>query len=430
MPQATPTRRGKRGLLAAVALGAFVIAGGVIYVGSAKPPLSIDEEIAMRNSVLLMPFEDVGSTAAPANIRKGLVDEIAAQLSERHKRVIRSTSTAGARYVMTGRIAARGGGVAIDTQVTTTSEGNIVWSEHFEYADANDPGLNLDVAIRAVSSLELRQSEMHKAKVSRPGYQFDPVDLAMSGWEDIDRRQSTEDVKRGRARFEAALRADPDSVVALTGLGAALMSERFGQSGEPPLEDVAASERVAARALAIAPNNTVSLINWANVLLFRGQPDLALPVYEKAMLRSPSNPNARLRYATALQLNGRAAEMQPHIDSAMRIGYRDSRIMAAAFLVASNAAFTLGDDEKAYALARRSLAERPNFGLSYAMLASIDALHGRQAEAEKNMVAHRKLMPHNTIERHVINNPAGADSYLASRNRMVDGMRAAGLPER
>ena len=73
---------------------------------------------------------------------------------------------------------------------------------------------------------------MHKAKVSRPGYQFDPVDLAMSGWEDIDRRQSMEDVKRGRARFEAALRADPDSVVALTGLGAALMSERFGHSGE------------------------------------------------------------------------------------------------------------------------------------------------------------------------------------------------------
>jgi tetratricopeptide (TPR) repeat protein len=256
------------------------------------------------------------------------------------------------------------------------------------------------------------------------------VDLVMSGWDDINQRGSTEDVKRGRARFEAALRADPDSVLALTGLGAALMSERFGYSGEPPPEDVAASERVAARAISVAPNNTVALINWANVLLFRGQPDLALPVYEKAMLRAPSNPNARLRYATALQLNGRAAEMQPHIESAMRIGYRDPRIMASAFTVASNAAFTLGDDERAYALARQSLAVRPNSGLPYAMLASIDALHGRQAEAEKNMKAHRRLMPHYTIERHVINNPAGAQSYLASRNRMVEGLRLAGLPER
>jgi TolB-like protein/Flp pilus assembly protein TadD len=393
-------------------------------------PLSIDEEIANRNSIVLMTFEDVGGRAAPAAIRKGLVDEIAGQISDgQSTKVSRSVSTAGARYAMTGRIASRGDGVAIDTQVTTVSDGNVVWSEHFEYADATDPGLNRDVATRVVSSLRLRQSEMHKAKMSRPGYQPDPVDLVMSGWEDINRRQSTDDVKRGRARFESALRADPDSVMALTGLGAALMSERFGYSGEPPPEDVAASERVAARSLALAPNNAVALINWGNVLLFRGQPDLALPVFEKAMLRAPANPNARLRYATALQLNGRAAEMQPHIDSAMRIGYRDPRIMASAFLVASHAAFSLGDDEKAYALARRSLTERPNLGLSYAMLAAVDALHDRQAEAEKHMMVHRKLMPHNTIERHVINNPSGADSYLASRNRMVQGLRAAGLPE-
>jgi hypothetical protein len=148
------------------------------------------------------------------------------------------------------------------------------------------------------------------------------------------------------------------------------------------------------------------------------------------MRRAPSVAVTYLRYAAALEFNGRAAEMQPHIDTAMRIGYRDPRIMASAYSLAAHAAFTLGDEEKAYALARRSLVERPNFGLSYAYLAAIDALHGRQAEGENNMAEHRKLMPHNTIERYVINNPAGADSYLASRNRMVEGFRAAGLPER
>jgi tetratricopeptide (TPR) repeat protein len=226
------------------------------------------------------------------------------------------------------------------------------------------------------------------------------------------------------------LRADPDSVIALTGLGAALMSERFGNSGEPPPEDIAESERVAARALALAPNNHVALINWANVLCFRGQPDLALPVYEKAMRRAPFVALTHLRYASALELNGRAAEMQPYIDTAMRIGYRDPRTMAYAYFLAAGAAFTLGDEEKAYALARRSLVERPSYGVAYAYLAAIDALHGRQAEGERHMAEHRKLMPHNTIERYVINNPAGADSYLASRNRLVEGMRAAGLPER
>ena len=240
VPQAS-TRRGKRGLLAAVALSAFVIAGGAIYVhtGSAKVPLGIDEEIARRNSIVLMPFEDIGSTAAPANIRKGLVDEIAAQFAALQGSIVfRSGPAAGARYEMRGRIAANESGIAIDIQAKTMPEGNIVWSEHFEYPDANDPALNVDVAIRAVGGLRQRQFELHKARVSRPGYQFDSADLTLSGWEDIEKRQTMEDVRRARSRFETALRTDPDSVIALTGLGAALMSERFGHSGEPPPEDI------------------------------------------------------------------------------------------------------------------------------------------------------------------------------------------------
>lgn len=433
---ASPWHRGKRARAAAVALGTLVIAGAAISVhfGSATRPLHIDEEIAKRNAIVLMPFQDIGSIPAPANVRNGLTDEIAGRLSERQSTIVlRSATAAGARYAMSGRIAAHGGGIAIDAQVKTIPQGNVVWSEHFEYADVNDPGLNADVALRAIGSLKLRQAELHRAKVNRPDRDADPVDLVdlvQAAWDDLDRRQTTEDVKRSRARFEAAVRADPNSVVALTGLGAALMSERFGHSGEAPPEDVAASERVAERALAIAPNDAVALINWANVLLFRGQPEVALPVYEKAMLRAPSNPLTHLRYAVALDLNGRASEMQPHIDIAMRIGYRDARLMANAFSVASRAAFSMGDDDKAYALARRSLAERPNFGISYAMLASIDALNGRNAEAEKNMAEHRKLMPHSTIERIVINNPSGSASFLAVRDRMCEGLRAAGLPQR
>jgi hypothetical protein len=77
--------------------------------------------------------------------------------------------------------------------------------------------------------------------------------------------------------------------------------------------------------------------------------------------------------------------VQPHIDDALRIGYRDPWIVVRAYALASSTAFVARDDEKAYALAQRAVAERPTFGNSYAMLASIDALHDRTSEAEKNM---------------------------------------------
>ncbi|SFN01223.1 tetratricopeptide repeat protein [Variovorax sp. OV329] len=428
--KASPSRRGRQVVAATLALAATLTAGALLYAVSAQPP-NLDEELARRNAIVLLPFKDVGEPPAPAVVRNGLVDEIAAQFSERQgARILRSADDQAAPYAMSGRIATQGNGVAFDAQLTSTSDGKMIWSDHFESPDATDPRVNFDIALRVVSSVRARQREMHRANVSRPGYRMNTGDLVLSGWDDIDGRQTAEDVRRGRSRFEEALRVDPSSVIALTGLGAALMAERFGNSGEPTPADLAESERVAERALAIDPNNSVSLINWGNVQLFRGHPDLALPMYERAVQRAPSNPNTHLRYANALMLMGRTADMQSSIDQALRIGHRDPRIVAAAYYTGAQAAFALGDDTRAYALARRSLAERPNYGPAYGMLASIDALHGRTDEAAMNMAEHRRLMPYNTIARHITNNPSGADSYMASRSRMCEGLRTAGLPER
>ena len=46
------------------------------------------------------------------------------------------------------------------------------------------------------------------------------------------------------------------------------------------------------------------------------------------------------------------------------------------------------------------------------------------------MSEHRRLMPYNSIERYINNSPSGSDLFLAGRNRMIEGLRAAGLPER
>ncbi|MEJ8856836.1 tetratricopeptide repeat protein [Variovorax robiniae] len=425
-----PLRRPWHGLALALVLSVLTAVGGAIYLQPTTAPYRIDDELARRYSIVVTPFQDLGRTPAPKLVRDGLVEAVAAELAQRqNSQVTRSATPAGARYAMSGSFVARGAGVAIDLQVKSVADGAVVWADHYDYPDANDPGMNLDAARRATSGLRLRFAELHRARVSVPDYRFDPADLAVSGWDDIDRRQTAEDVSRGRARFEQALRADPDSVTALTGLGAALMSQRFGNSGEPNPADVGESERVSARAIGIAPNNSAALINWANVLVFRGQPRLALPFYEKAVLIAPSNANAHVRYAWVLLSVGRADEARSHIDNALRIGHRDPRVTASAWSLAAVGAFVQGNDDEAYALSQRALAERPTFGIAFGTMAAIDALHGRTAEAQKNMAEHLRLVPHTSVARYIANNPSGSDSFLAARNRLVAGMRAAGLPE-
>ena len=429
VPAPAPVQRRKwlrLSALLAVLFLAFV--GAQSYIRSRPAPLRIDQEYADRYSIAVLPFQDIGSTPSAERIREDLANAIAAQLNSANMRVIRAAAPEGVRYAMTGTLATSGSRLAIALQVRSVPKGQVIWSERYDYADATEPGIGLDAALQAVGSLRDRYRELHRQRMDTPGFHPDAVDLMAAGWDVLDRRQSVQDVARARSYFEEALRTDPDSVGALTGIGAALMSARFGYSGEPQ-PDLAETERFAERAIILAPDNQVALINWANVQLFRNRPDLALPFFERAVLVAPTNGNARVRYATALMYMGRLDEAQAQCEAALKVSTHNVRFRATAWAQMSNIAFARGDDDKAYALAQRALAERPTYGPSYALLAAIDVLQGRPQEARKHMAEHLRLMPTSSASRQVTNNPAGSEIYRASRDRFVAAMRVAGLPE-
>ena len=423
--------RRPRTLTALVALVLMVLGAGV-YVHTRPVPYHIDDEIARRYSIVVTPLQDIGKTPATEGFQRALVDEIAAQLSRvtPNAIVMRSSTARGVRYAMAGTVAASGSSLAIDLQLRSVPQEVLVWTERYEYPDGAEPGIALDAALRAVGSLHERFRDMHRVQMKAPDFRPDPADLVLAAWDELDRRQTPADVERARARFELALKADPDSVSALTGIGAALMSERFGHSGEPSPADPLESERLAERAISIAPDNMVALINWADVQLFRNRPDLALVFFERAALNAPAHPIPHLRYAAALMYMGRLDEAQAQCETVLKVGRRSPRYKAAAWGLLGNIAFARGDDDKAYALAQRALAERPSFGLAYATLAAVDVLQGRFDDARKHMAEHLRLMPGDSAARVISNNPAGSELYLRARNRLVAAQIAAGLPEK
>ncbi|MFC5608133.1 winged helix-turn-helix domain-containing tetratricopeptide repeat protein [Variovorax soli] len=426
---ATAQRRRWQYLAAFLAAWLLVLAGAGVYIRSRPAPLRLDEEYANRYSIAVLPFQDIGSTPSPERIREDLPNEIAAQLSNLNMRVIRSAQPEGVRHAMTGTLATSGTRLVIDLQVRSIPQGQVIWTERLDFPDVTEAGVGLDAAQQAVGSLRVRYRDLHRERMNSPGFRPDAVDLMVAGWGDLDLRQSVEDVARARARLEAALRVDPDSVGALTGLGAALMSERFGYSGEPLPADPGESERVAERAIILAPENNIALINWANVQLFRNRPDLALQFFERAALNQPANANARVRYAAALMYMGRLDDAQAQCEAALKIGKRSPRVSASAWGMLSNLAFVRGDDDTAYAMAQRAVAQRPTYGLAYANLAAVDIVQGRPEEARSHMAEHLRLMPTSSASRQLTNNPAGSEIYRAGRDRLIAAMREAGLPE-
>lgn len=426
---------------AALALAALT----TVVVRPLLAPVRIDDEIAARHMVAVMPF--VASAADPGLRRVGdaVADDIVAQIAPRIGMLAigrattsayvgatppldRLADTLKATYVVTGHVAPAGAAAAvIDIQIVAIANRAVIWAERFE--QAREPQEPSDVGMQVVSALRTRFSDIDSALALRPGHDPDAADLTLLGWYDLDRRRSHADIRHARARFEEARRQDPESVIALNGLAATYLIER-GERYPMTSAGVAESERLIELARRLAPNDATALLSWGTLQLLEGRADLALPAFEKASRLVSSYAAGPLFSAQALVMLGRTDEVEAHSERAIRLAARDPPKLSAAYLIAAEAALMRGDDERAYDLARRAAAARPANASAHATLAALDALAGHGAQASAELATFLKLSPEATIARYDELRPSTHPVYVAQRERLHEGLRKAGLPER
>ncbi len=125
---------------------------------------------------------------------------------------------------------------------------------------------------------------------------------------------------------------------------------------------------------------------------------------------------------------GRSEETAAHIQEALRLSPRDTN----AYLwmaIAGLAKLGLGADEEAVALFRRAIETNRNFALAHFWLAAALALLGRLNEARSEVQAGLALDARFTIARYRGGASSDNPIYLAERERGLDGLRKAGVPE-
>jgi adenylate cyclase len=86
-----------------------------------------------------------------------------------------------------------------------------------------------------------------------------------------------------------------------------------------------------------------------------------------------------------------------------------------------------GQDQKAIEWLARAVLEAPNAGYPAAYLASAYALVGRQQEARETLAHYLKLWPNTTLK--TFRPSIGTAAFNSNMQRVVEGLRLAGLPE-
>jgi DNA-binding winged helix-turn-helix (wHTH) protein/TolB-like protein len=434
-------------LAGAVAAG-VAVGAALLLLRPAVAPSSIDAEFTARGTVAVMPFVAVPDEPALRVAADAVVDEIVAQFATRiGMRGIGRAATSAydastpplariatelkARYVVTGRVASVGGGrTSLDAQIINVADGEGSWSRRYERSEADGKPLAQDVGLHVVNVIRgfgIKVAE----KPQNPGSKPSAFDLTVMGWRDLDRPKSLEDIWRARSRFQAALRDDPHSVIATNGLASTYVLE-----GNNPVnrrfsaEQKAEYERAVVHARALAPDDPTALLTWGYLQFYLGRPDLTLPAAEKVTRQVPSYPSGHFAVGQALMLLGRAEEVQAKVERVLATAPNDTRRVSLAHSLAAEAALMLGQVERARDQARRSVAANPSNAYAHGAAAAADALAGRTHEAEVALAALLKLWPSATVANYDELRRSTHPTYLAQRDRLYEGLRKAGLPER
>jgi DNA-binding winged helix-turn-helix (wHTH) protein/TolB-like protein/tetratricopeptide (TPR) repeat protein len=447
-----PTRR-----LVAAATSVFIaIAGLVLWHAFIAPssalPSRIDEATALRHITAVLPFAVADEDPRLRKIAGSVGDEIADQLARYPgMRAIgrRTTETLGAadrapqalastlhaRYAVSGRVATVPGtkGAAIDVEVLAVPDGIVIASAHFDVGTSPEAATARDVGELVTNLVRGKAGEIETARATAPGHKPDATDLVVIGWEELNRLTSLEDTLRARARFQEALRQDPDSVLALTGLAAAYLQAKIRRMPLTPSE-ATEFEATVAHALKIAPNDPTTALVWAVREQLEGRPELAIPAIEKANRLMPSSPNGHFMLGLSLIRVGRLDDAQPELDRALRLALlgNDPRRASNAYTASAEIALMRGNDALAAELARQSIAMRPvdaGGANAYAVLAAAEALAGNQKEAEVDMAIFRRKMPNESVANYDAKSPSKHPAFIAQRARLYEGLHKAGLPE-
>lgn len=423
---------------AATAPAAVAQASGAAARASAAVPTP-------RLSVVVLPFNNLGLDPEQEYFSDGITDDLTTDLSRIDGSFVIARATAftykgkrvdprqvghdlGVRYILDGSVRRADNHARINVQLIDAATGAEVWADRFDGAWTSSASMQDDITARLAHSLglELVNAESRRAQSERPGNP-DAMDLVMHARSVMDRPRSRESLAQALDLFEQALRADPQLPEAQVGEAFTLATTVMVRWSAAPAEQLARADALATQVLARFPNNAVAHLAKGEVRRARKQFDAAIDEYQEATAK-----DRNLTYAYAVTggaeiLAGRSEQAFAPLQTAIRLSPRDPQLNYWYYLIC-HAHTHLGHDEAAIEWCGRSVAVKP-FWVAYVDLASAYAWTGRDAEARDAVAKLRELMPGYTVTRWTNEDWSDNPVFLKQYERIVEGLRKAGLPE-
>src|SRR5277367_6313553 len=459
--QAKPASPKKRSALAPIAMGiaaVLIVVGGTAwyFAGGSKSAATVAQPSAVslplaepskplpHLSIVVLPFANLSGDPSEDYFADGITENLTTDLSRLSGSFVIARNTAfafkgknvdartigkelGVRYVLEGSVQRDQNQVRINAQLIDAKSGGHIWAERFDKPLANLFSMQDEIVASLASRLgaELMANEARRAeRTPNP----DSMDLYFQGMAWFNKGRNPADIARARDFFERALALDPDNLDAAVGKAAADVQAAVSYSVDDKAERLELVEANLNRVLSRSPNNAQAHYCMGRVLVQSKRGAQGIAECERALALNPNLAAAHGAIGVAKVFDGHPEETESHELEALRVSPHDTEAYIWVAYIAL-AKLHLGDYEGALSLYRRAKELNPNYPTGRFNMAADLVELGRLDEARAEVQAGLALNPGFTLRRYRDGAQSDNPVFLKGRERIIEDMRKAGVPE-
>jgi TolB-like protein/class 3 adenylate cyclase len=414
----------------------------------AKPaPAAAPEKSAPPHlSMAVLPFANIGGDPEQEHFVDGVTESLTTDLSRIRGAYVVARNTAftykgkpldvktigrelNVRYVLEGSVQRGGPRMRVNVQLIDAETGSHLWAERFDKPLADLFDMQDEIVARVAGALNA-QLTAAEARHAEQAPNPDSMDLFFQGLAWLNKAYTPDNIARARSFFDRALSAGPGNVDALIQSARSDIIEAVNFFVTDRKAAVATAEAKLTRALSSVPDHARGhlYLGFVDILTRRAAEGIAECEHALELDRNLADAHAFIGFGKIYV--GRAEETEAHVAEALRLSPRDS-VAYTWMTIAGLAKLHLGSWEQAVAWCRRAIEANRNNPQTYFNLAAGLAQLGRLDEARSAVKAGLALNPIYSVSRARAARRAVSDdpTYLAGRERILEGMRKAGVPE-
>jgi len=395
-------------------------------------------------SIMVLPFANIGGDPEQDYFVDGVTESLTTDLSLIAGAFVIARNTAfifkgkavdvkrigrelNVNYVLEGSVQRSSNRLRVNVQLIDAETGNHLWAERFDKPVTDLFDMQDEIVARLANALDARLMAAEARRAESTPHPSS-MDAYFQGRAYLNKGMTPEYMVKAQEAFAHSLALDPQNAVALTGVALAEAAIGAVNFTDDRARRLAAAEAAAGKAVSLVPDYAPAhfALGLAYILTDRAAQGIAECEQALALDRNFTDAHAFIGWG---KLNlGRAAETEGHVQEAFRLSPRD--IFAFRWMAFVGVAkLSLGADAEAVAWLRHSIEANRNFPVAQFYLAAGLALLGSLDEARAAAQEGLALYPNFTLSRFRAAAASSNPTFLAQRERIIEGMRLAGLPE-